>query len=132
VLLGPTALLAGARDAYRLGRVRRHDLRETLAWPGTWRLARRWWRTGLDELRLAGSRQAFARACARYVPAIEAGDVVPGWAGVRAQAVDRAGTLIDDFAVSESPGLLHVRNAPSPAATASLALAELIADRVEG
>ena len=131
VLLGPTALLAGARDAYRLGHVRRHDLRETITWPGTWRLARRWWRTGLGELRLAGSQRAFARACARYVPAIEATDVVPAFAGVRAQAVDRAGALVDDFAVSESPGVVHVRNAPSPAATASLALAELIADRVE-
>jgi 2-hydroxyglutarate dehydrogenase len=131
VLLGPTALLAGARDAYRLGHVRRRDLRETLAWPGTWRLARRWWRTGLDELRLAGSRRAVARACARYVPAIAADDVVPAFAGIRAQAVDRAGTLLDDFAVSERPGILQVRNAPSPAATASLAVAELIADRVE-
>lgn len=131
VILGPTALLAGARDAYRLGHVDARDLRDTLTWPGTWRVGRRWWRTGLSELRLAASRRAFVAACARYVPALGTDDVVEGFAGVRAQAIDRAGGLVDDFAVSQDGGILHVRNAPSPAATASLALAGLIADRLE-
>ena len=132
VLLGPTALLVGARDAYTLTRVRARDVRDTLAWPGTWRLVRRFWRTGAAELRLAASRRAFAAACARYVPALTAADVLPGPAGVRAQAVGRDGALVDDFLVAEAGGAVHVRNAPSPAATSSLALARRIADRVQG
>ncbi|HMJ36138.1 MAG TPA: L-2-hydroxyglutarate oxidase [Baekduia sp.] len=130
VLLGPTALLVGARDAYTLTRVRGEDLRATLAWPGTWRMMRRWWRTGLTELHLAASRRALVAACARYVPAVGPGDVEPGPAGIRAQAVARDGALVDDFVVHEAGGAIHVRNAPSPAATSSLALARLIADRV--
>lgn len=131
VLLGPTALLAGARDAYRLRTLRGRDLAQTLAWPGTWRLARRWWRTGLRELRAAASRRALVAELARYVPELGPADVLPGPAGVRAQALGRDGRLIDDFAVSETERALHVRNAPSPAATSSLALARLIADRAE-
>jgi 2-hydroxyglutarate dehydrogenase len=131
VLLGPSALLVGARDAYDLRTVRGADLRETLAWPGTWRLMRRWWRTGLTEMHLQASRRAFVHACARYVPALQAKDVEDGPAGVRAQAVDRAGRLVDDFVFSEADGALHVRNAPSPAATSSLAIAGQIADRAE-
>jgi L-2-hydroxyglutarate oxidase len=132
VLLGPSALLVGARDAYNLTRVRPEDLRATLAWPGTWRMMARWWRTGLTELHLAASRRAFVAACARYVPAVEPGHVLPGPAGIRAQAVGRDGALIDDFVVHEAGGAVHVRNAPSPAATSALALARLIADRVVG
>jgi 2-hydroxyglutarate dehydrogenase len=131
VLLGPTALLAGARDAYELRRVRGRDLRETLAWPGTWRVMGRFWRTGLTELRLAASRRAFAAACARYVPELSAADVLDGPAGVRAQAVGRDGALVDDFVVAAAGGALHVRNAPSPAATSSLALAREIATRLQ-
>jgi 2-hydroxyglutarate dehydrogenase len=131
VLLGPTALLVGARDAYNITRLRPRDLRDTLAWPGTWRMMRRWWRTGAGELRLAASRRAFVAACARYVPAITLGDVEDGPAGIRAQAVGRDGRLVDDFVVEDAGGAVHVRNAPSPAATSSLALAKLIADRVE-
>ena len=112
VLLGPSALLAGG-----------------LAWPGTWRVMRRWWRTGLHELHLAASRRAFVAACARYVPGLTTADVEGGPAGVRAQAVGRDGRLVDDFVFSECEGTLHVRNAPSPAATSSLAIAKTIADR---
>lgn len=129
VLLGPTALLAGARDAYRLGTLRSADLRDILAWPGTWRLARRFWRTGMSELGRQASRRRFVAACAAYVPALEPADVEAGWAGVRAQAVDRHGALVDDFAFTASPDALHVRNAPSPGATACLAIAERIAER---
>jgi (S)-2-hydroxyglutarate dehydrogenase len=131
VVLGPSALLVGARDAYRLNRVDARDVLSTIAWPGTWRMARRWWRTGLNEMRLAASRRAFVQACAEYVPELTADDVGPGPAGVRAQAVDRDGALVDDFAFSESRHALHVRNAPSPAATSSLALAGMIVDRAE-
>jgi 2-hydroxyglutarate dehydrogenase len=118
VSLGPTALLAP------------RALRE-LTWPGTWRMARRWWRTGLTEIRHAVSRRSLAAAASRYVPELGADDFAGGFAGVRAQAVRRDGTLVDDFVLSATPRALHVRNAPSPAATSSLALARLIADRVE-
>jgi 2-hydroxyglutarate dehydrogenase len=131
ILLGPSALLVGARDAYKLRTVRARDLRETLAWPGTRKVVRRFWRTGMTELHLAASRRAFTAACARYVPALTADDVAPGPAGVRAQAVGRDGALVDDFVVAEAGGATHVRNAPSPAATSSLALAREIASRVE-
>jgi L-2-hydroxyglutarate oxidase len=130
VLLGPTALLAGARDAYRLSRVRRADLGATLRWPGTARLVRRWWRTG--ELASAASRRLVVRDLARYVPAVGLDDVEPGPVGIRAQAVGRDGALLDDFAFAETAHAVHVLNAPSPAATASLAIAELVADRLDG
>ena len=131
VLLGPTALLAGARDAYALGRVRAEDVRDTLAWPGTWRMMSRWWRTGLTELHHAALRAALVRAAARYVPELTVEDVRPAFAGVRAQALGRDGRLIDDFVFSTTPRALHVRNAPSPAATSSLAIARHVADRAE-
>ena len=130
VLVGPTALLAGARDAYALRRVSARDLRSTLSWPGTYRMARRWWRTGLQELRHAVSRRALVADAARYIPALRREDVLAGPAGVRAQALGRDGSLIDDFVVSESRNALHVRNAPSPAATSCLPLARLIVDRI--
>lgn len=131
VLVGPTALLAPARDAYSLRSARGADLAATLRWPGTWRMGRRWWRTGVTELRHAASRRALVAAAAQYVPGLEPGDVEPAFAGVRAQAVSRDGTLVDDFVVHETERALHVRNAPSPAATSALALARLIADRAE-
>ena len=133
VWLGPTALLAGARDAYRLRTVRPRDVADALGWPGTWKVVRRFWRTGRDELRMAISHRSFVAACRDYVPALEAGHVERrgGPAGVRAQAVGRDGRLVDDFLLTEAEGALHVRNAPSPAATSSLALAAMIADRVE-
>jgi (S)-2-hydroxyglutarate dehydrogenase len=131
VLIGPTALIAPARDAYALRAVRRRDLGETLRWPGTWRLARRWWRTGLTELGHALSPRALTRAAARYVPELEPGDGVFAWAGVRAQALARDGGLVDDFVFSHTERALHVRNAPSPAATAALAIARHVADEAE-
>lgn len=131
VLVGPTALLAPARDAYSLARPRARDLAATLAWPGSWRMFRRFWRTGLTEIRHATSRRAFVRAAADYVPDLRTGDVEFAFAGVRAQALGRDGALVDDFVVHETDRAIHVRNAPSPAATSSLAIARLIADRAE-
>jgi (S)-2-hydroxyglutarate dehydrogenase len=118
VSLGPSALLwpRGPRD---------------LLWPGTARMARRWWRTGVRELRHAASRRAFAAEAAEYVPELRPADFRHGFAGVRAQALGRDGALVDDFVTSETERALHVRNAPSPAATSSLALARLIGDRVD-
>jgi 2-hydroxyglutarate dehydrogenase len=131
VLVGPTALMVGARDAYRLRRLRPADLGATLGWPGTWRMARRWWRTGLSEMGYAANRAAFVRAAQRYVPELQPADVLPGPSGIRAQALARDGALVDDFVFSHTGRALHVRNAPSPAATSSLAIARLIADRAE-
>jgi (S)-2-hydroxyglutarate dehydrogenase len=131
VVLGPSALLVGARDAYGLRTVRRRDLVDTFTWPGTWRMMRRWWKTGLQEIHLAANRGAFAAHAARYVPGLTAHDMAPGFAGVRAQAVGRDGKLVDDFVISHTPRAVHVRNAPSPAATSSLALAAQIADTAE-
>ncbi|MGN6380269.1 MAG: L-2-hydroxyglutarate oxidase [Gaiellales bacterium] len=131
VLVGPSALLAPARDAYRLATLRPADLRSTLAWPGTWRMIRRWWRTGIDELGVAASRRAFVAAAARFVPELSIDDVQPGPSGVRAQAVARDGSLVDDFVFSHTDRALHVRNAPSPAATSSLAIARHIVDQAE-
>jgi (S)-2-hydroxyglutarate dehydrogenase len=131
VLLGPSALPVGARDAYSLHRVRPRDIAETLSWPGTWRMAGGWWKTGLGEIRAATNRGAFVAQAARFVPELSVADVLPGPAGIRAQAVARDGTLVDDFIVSRTGRTLHVRNAPSPAATSSLALARLIANRLQ-
>jgi L-2-hydroxyglutarate oxidase len=132
VLLGPTALFAGARDAYRLGRVRPRDLAESLAWPGTRRLFRRWWRTGAREIGHALSVRSFVDACRPYLPALTVADVErSAVGGVRAQAVGHDGSLVDDFVLASTARTLHVRNAPSPAATSSLALAEEICNRVE-
>src|SRR5918996_1763738 len=131
VQLGPSALIVGARDAYRLPRIRARDLADTLAWPGTWRLARRHWRTALAELRRGLSRRAFVAELRRYVPELRAADLVVGHSGVRAQALGRDGSLIDDFVVSRTERALHVRNAPSPAATSALALGARIADMLE-
>jgi L-2-hydroxyglutarate oxidase len=131
VLIGPSALIALARDAYRLRRVRPRDLAGTLGWPGTWRLAARHWRTGIVEIRRAVSRRSFTAEAARFLPELSPSDVEPGPAGIRAQAVARDGRLIDDFVVHRTENAIHVRNAPSPAATSSLALADLVADRLE-
>ena len=131
IWLGPTALMVGAPDAYKLTRVEAASLRSTLTWPGTWRMMRRHWRAGLRELHLGASRRAFVAACAAYVPELSVDDILPGPSGVRAQAVGRDGTLVDDFVVHEVEAVQYVRNAPSPAATSALALAQLLADRVE-
>ncbi len=131
VLLGPSALLVGARDAYRIARVRGRDVAASLAWPGTWRLMRRFWRTGITEIRHAASRRSFVADLRRFVPELSAADVLPGPSGIRAQALGRDGRLVDDFVVHRTERALHVRNAPSPAATSSLALAKLIVDEAE-
>jgi (S)-2-hydroxyglutarate dehydrogenase len=131
VLLGPTALMVGARDAYRLGRVSPNDLWSTLSWPGTWKLLRRFRRTALQEIHMAVSRRAFVSACARYVPELQPADVIDGPAGVRAQALARDGALVDDFVINERDETIFLRNAPSPAATSSLAIAAHLADRLE-
>lgn len=126
--VGPNAVLALAREGYGWGHVSPGELAETLRWPGFWRLARAHWRTGIHEVRGSLSTRAYMRLAQRYVPAIGAADVVRGGSGVRAQAVERSGALVDDFRITSSDGITLVRNAPSPAATSSLAIAEHVVD----
>ncbi len=132
VTLGPTAMLIPARNGYRLGAVSPRDLWDTLRWPGTWRMARKYWRVGVNELLMSVGRRRLMLAAEQYVPGIaHYGATMTHSSGVRAQALSRDGTLLDDFVISETRGAVHVRNAPSPAATSSLALAREITDRVE-
>jgi L-2-hydroxyglutarate oxidase LhgO len=129
--VGPNAVLALRREGYRRSEVSLADLRSTAAWPGFWRLARQHWRTGVTEVRGSLSMRAYMRSAQRYVPEIGAADVVRAGAGVRAQAVERDGTLVDDFRITQTDAITSVRNAPSPAATSSLAIAEYVVDRIE-
>ena len=122
--IGPNAVLSTAREGYRRSDLVVRDLAETLAWPGFRRLARQHWRMGVTEMRGSLSRRAFVAGARRYMPELTAADVDGRHAGVRAQALDRDGTLVDDFRISRLGRVTAVRNAPSPAATSSLAIAE--------
>lgn len=127
--VGPNAVLALKREGYRKRDVDLRDAAEIFAFPGFWRMARRYWRTGLVESYRSFSKAAFVRALQRLVPAIQSEDLVPASAGVRAQAMDVSGQLLDDFNIVQQDHAIHVRNVPSPAATASLRLAHVITDR---
>lgn len=122
--IGPNAVLSTAREGYRRSDVVLRDLAETLAWPGFRRMARQHWRMGLTEMRGSLSRRAFVAGARRYLPELTVADVDGRHAGVRAQALDRDGSLVDDFRISRLGRVTAVRNAPSPAATSSLAIAE--------
>ncbi|MFE2077627.1 L-2-hydroxyglutarate oxidase [Streptomyces misionensis] len=132
VHIGPNAVPALAREGYGWGVVRPRELAGTLAWPGSWALARRHWRYGAGELRRSVSKGAFLEAVRRLLPAVRAEDLVRAPAGVRAQAVLRDGALVDDFLIKEGARAVHVLNAPSPAATASLPIGREIARRALG
>ncbi len=129
VHVGPNAVPALAREGYDWRTVRPRELGATLAWPGSWQLARRHWRYGTGELHRSLSKQAFTRAVRRLLPAVREDDLIPAPAGVRAQAVLRDGALVDDFLIQETPRAVHVLNAPSPAATASLPIGREVARR---
>jgi len=124
---GPNAVLAFAREGYRLATVRPNELFGTLGYRGFWAMAGRYWRTGAYEMYRSLSKAAFVRALQRLVPALAPGDVTRGGAGVRAQAVSPDGSLVDDFRIVEEQDAVHVLNAPSPGATASLAIGRHIA-----
>ncbi|MBI4338360.1 MAG: L-2-hydroxyglutarate oxidase [Chloroflexi bacterium] len=123
---GPNAVLALAREGYTKTTVNLGDLAGTLAWPGFWHMARKYWRTGMGEVYRSMSKKAFTKALQRLLPEIRGEDLVAAGAGVRAQAVDRKGFLLDDFSIIETRNAIHVQNAPSPAATSSLAIGEHI------
>jgi (S)-2-hydroxyglutarate dehydrogenase len=124
---GPNAVFAFGREAYRKTDFHLRDTLETLAWPGFRIVARKYWRTGLGEFRRSWSKAAFVRALQRLIPEITAADLEPGGAGIRAQACDREGRLLDDFDIRIDGNVIHVCNAPSPAATASLAIGATVA-----
>lgn len=123
---GPNAVLAFKREGYKKSDFSFADTFETLTYPGFIKLARKFWRMGLDEMRRSYSKALFTKALQRLVPEIQTADLITGGSGVRAQALLPNGTLVDDFLIVESSASLHVCNAPSPAATASLAIAETI------
>ncbi|KAF0647250.1 hydroxyglutarate oxidase [Streptomyces fradiae ATCC 10745 = DSM 40063] len=130
VHVGPNAVPALAREGYGRLDVRPRELAGTLAWPGAWAIARRHWRYGAGELHRSLSKPAFTQAVRRLLPQVTAEDLRPAPAGVRAQAVLWDGTLVDDFLIREAPRTVHVLNAPSPAATASLPIGREVARRV--
>ncbi|MEU3311575.1 L-2-hydroxyglutarate oxidase [Streptomyces sp. NPDC006662] len=129
VHVGPNAVPALAREGYGWGTVRPRDLATAVAWPGSWRMAGRHWRYGAGEIHRSLSKAAFTEAVRRLLPGVTEADLTPAPAGVRAQAVLRDGSLVDDFLIREAPRTVHVLNAPSPAATASLPIGREIAAR---
>ncbi|MGW1619011.1 L-2-hydroxyglutarate oxidase [Streptomyces sp. NPDC002172] len=126
VEVGPNAVLALAKEGYTRTTISPRDLLALAAYPGAWRMAAQHWRTGIREYRGSFSAAAFMEDAKLYVPGVGVRDVVRGGAGVRAQALDRDGTLVDDFRIHRVGRITAVRNAPSPAATASMAIAEHI------
>jgi len=125
---GPNAVLALAREGYSYRHIRLGEVAWMLAYPGFWRMVARYWRTGLSEVYRSLRKAGFVQALQRLVPEISPADIVSGHTGVRAQAVERNGALVDDFRIVQTPKAIHVLNAPSPAATASLAIGRHIAD----
>ena len=123
---GPNAVLAFRREGYERTDFSLRDLASSLAFPGFWRMAAQHWRSGLDEFHRSFSKPAFVRALQRLLPELRAEDLIPGGSGVRAQALRRDGTLVDDFQFVPSGKMLHVLNVPSPAATASLVIGRTI------
>lgn len=124
---GPNAVLAFSREGYRKSDINLKELGETLAWPGFQKVAAKYWRTGLGEMYRSFSKGAFTKALQKLIPEIQENDLVEGGAGVRAQACDKTGGLVDDFLIYEEKQVINVCNAPSPAATSSLSIGESIA-----
>jgi (S)-2-hydroxyglutarate dehydrogenase len=126
---GPNAVLAFKREGYKKSQVNLAELAETLAWPGFQKVAAKYWKTGMGEMYRSFSKSAFTKALQKLIPEIQESDLTEGGAGVRAQACDREGGLVDDFLIIEDANVIHVCNAPSPAATSSLAIGETIAQK---
>jgi L-2-hydroxyglutarate oxidase len=126
---GPNAVLAFAREGYKKTAFSLSYVTGLLAFPGFWAMAARYWRTGLGEMYRSWNKKAFVEALRKLLPALTLDDIKPGGAGIRAQAMDNRGGLLDDFAIIEAQNAIHVLNAPSPAATASIVIGEAIADK---
>lgn len=129
--VGPNALLALDREGYQRSNMNLGDIASIVTWPGFWRMAQTHWKTGAAELLGSMSIKQYMKAASRYVPTITHDDVERAGAGIRAQAVERDGSLVDDFRISNNDGIVSVRNAPSPAATSSLAIAQYVVDHMK-
>ncbi len=127
---GPNAVLAFRREGYKKSQIHLGELAESLLWPGFQKVAKKYWKTGFGELYRSFSKAAFTRALQKLIPEIQASDLVDGGAGVRAQACDRNGGLLDDFSIIEAKHAINVCNAPSPAATSSLSIGDAVSDLV--
>jgi L-2-hydroxyglutarate oxidase LhgO len=125
---GPNAVFAFHREGYRRSDFNLNDVASSIAFPGLWRMAARHWRSGVDEFHRSFSKSEFVQALRRLIPEVTGEDLVPGTSGVRAQALKRDGTLVDDFYFVTSKRMLHVLNVPSPAATASIAIGRSLVD----
>ncbi|MFN7747619.1 MAG: L-2-hydroxyglutarate oxidase [Cyclobacteriaceae bacterium] len=129
---GPNAVLAFSREGYTKSNINLRELGETLAWPGFQKVAAKYWRTGLGEMYRSFSKAAFTKALQKLIPEIQESDLIEGGAGVRAQACDSEGGLVDDFLILEGKNVINVCNAPSPAATSSLAIGETVSKLAVG
>lgn len=125
---GPNAVLAYRREGYKKSQINLRELFESLTWKGFIKVAKKYWKTGFGEIYRSYSKGAFTKALQKLLPVIQSSDLEPGGAGVRAQACDKNGALLDDFCIRELPGQIHVLNAPSPAATSSLAIGKAVAE----
>ncbi|PRY90821.1 FAD dependent oxidoreductase [Mongoliibacter ruber] len=125
---GPNAVLAFQREGYKRSQVNFGELSETLAWPGFQKVAAKYWKTGFGELYRSFSKTAFTHALKELIPDIQESDLVDGGAGVRAQACDKTGGLLDDFSIKENEFSINVLNAPSPAATSSLSIGDTVSE----
>jgi L-2-hydroxyglutarate oxidase len=128
---GPNAVLAFKREGYKKTDIHLGELWETLSWPGFRSVAYKYWKTGLGEMWRSFSKAAFTKALQRLIPEITEDDLEPANAGVRAQACDRNGGLLDDFKIIQEAGIIHILNAPSPAATSSLSIGKTISEMIE-
>ncbi len=131
VTAGPNAVLAFGREAYRKTAFNLRDTTETFTWPGFWKLALRYGKIGISEMIRSLSKRQFTREVSRWIPGIHPSDLIPHPSGIRAQVVDKSGNLIDDFIIEKEGKITYVVNAPSPAATASLAIAQSIVGTIE-
>jgi L-2-hydroxyglutarate oxidase len=127
---GPNAVLAFAREGYRRRDVNLYDLAETLSFPGFLKLAAKYWQTGLGEMWRSASKAAFLQSLQRLIPEVKRDDLIVGRSGVRAQAVGLDGAMVDDFVIQPQGRMIHILNAPSPAATSSLNIGKLVVERV--
>lgn len=127
---GPNAVLAFKREGYKFRDFSFKDMTESLTWPGFWKIVAKYGQTGIGEIYRSLSKSAFTNALQKLIPEIQSDDLISGGAGVRAQACDRKGNLIDDFNILQNKNIIHVRNAPSPAATSSLSIGKLISQKI--
>jgi len=124
---GPNAVLALARHGYKWSNINLKDLAETLTFGGFWKMAKKYWKAGFGEMHRSLSKKAFLKALQQLMPGVQMQNLIPGGAGVRAQAMQPSGAMVDDFYIQQAPRMVHVLNAPSPAATASIAIGRYIA-----